>query len=150
MLNSVREIAARFRGARHPVEGARSVAMQRATLSIAESLTRDVRYAIRSLRRDMGATTFAIAIAGLGIGASPTVFSICNALLLRPLPFEEPDRLVWIANGTSETLSAQTVQVANLLDLRGSRAGRMKMSPASTRFMPPATSGSPAWGSRSG
>jgi predicted permease len=61
---------------------------------------------------------FSIAIAGLGIGASATVFSLCQALLLRPLPFDEPDRLVWIANGTSENLSAQTVQVVNLVDLR--------------------------------
>jgi putative ABC transport system permease protein len=46
------------------------------------------------------------------------VFSLCRALLLRPLPFERPERLVWIANGTSENLSGQTVQVHNLLALR--------------------------------
>jgi predicted permease len=79
---------------------------------------RDVRYAIRSLRFDKSAAVFSIAIAALGIGASATVFSICQALLLRPLPFREPERLVWIANGTSENLSAQTVQVANLVDLQ--------------------------------
>ena len=79
---------------------------------------RDVRYAIRSLRRDMGATAFIIAITALGIGASTTVFSICHALLIRPLPFREPDRLVWIANGMSENLSAQTVQVSSLLELK--------------------------------
>jgi predicted permease len=54
----------------------------------------------------------------IGIGASTTVFSLCRALLLRPLPFERPERLVWIANGTSENLSGQTVQVHNLLALR--------------------------------
>lgn len=79
---------------------------------------RDIRFAIRSLRFDKSAAVFSIAIAGLGIGASATVFSICQALLLRPLPFEKPDRLVWIANGTSENLSAQTVQVGNLIDFR--------------------------------
>jgi predicted permease len=62
--------------------------------------------------------TFAVVIAGLGIGASTTVFSITRALLFRPLPFTEPDRLVWIANGNSENLSSQTVQVSNLLELR--------------------------------
>jgi len=82
------------------------------------NVVRDVRYAIRSLRFDKSAAVFSIAIAGLGIGASATVFSLCQALLLRPLPFEDPDRLVWIANGTSENLSAQTVQVANLIELR--------------------------------
>jgi predicted permease len=59
----------------------------------------DVRYAIRNLRRDAGFATFAILIAGLGIGFSVTVFSVVNALLLRPLPFQDPERLVWISNG---------------------------------------------------
>jgi predicted permease len=74
--------------------------------------------AIRSLRRDLGAALFAVAIAGLGIGACVTVFSLCRALLFRPLPFPDPERLVWIANGTAENLSQQTVQVGNLLELR--------------------------------
>jgi predicted permease len=82
-----------------------------------DPMRRDLRYAARSLRRDLGATVFSIAIAGLGIGASTTVFGLCQALLLRPLPFREPERLVWIANGTSENLSAQTVQVSNLQSL---------------------------------
>src|SRR3954469_15364860 len=78
---------------------------------------RDLRYAVRSLRRDLAATVFSIAIAGLGIGASTTVFGLCQALLLRPLPFREPERLVWIANGSSENLSAQTTQVSNFQSL---------------------------------
>jgi len=79
-----------------------------------EALVRDVRFAARRLRRDAGMTFFAIVIGGLGIGASTTVFSLCDALLLRPLPVREPERLVWISNGTSENLSEQTAQVANL------------------------------------
>src|SRR5437773_2637085 len=82
-----------------------------------DNLVRDIRFSFRSLRRDLGATIFVIAIAGIGIGASTTVFSLCRALILRPLPFERPERLAWIANGTSENLSAQTVQVNNLRDL---------------------------------
>ena len=80
-------------------------------------MLRDLHYAARSLRRDLAATVFSIAIAGLGIGASTTVFGLCQALLLRPLPYKEPERLVWIANGTSENLSAQTTQVSNFLSL---------------------------------
>ncbi len=87
------------------------------------NLFSDLRDSVRSIRRDAAATVFIIAIAALGVGASTTVFSIVRALVLRPLPFEEPDRLVWIANGTSENLSSQTVQVNNLLEMReGSRA----------------------------
>jgi predicted permease len=92
-------------------------ATRRTSLPLVESLARDVRFACRALRRDATVATFAILIAGLGIGASTTVFSIVQALLFRPLPFAEPDRLVWIANGDSENLSAQTVQVSNLLEL---------------------------------
>ena len=83
-----------------------------------ETLLRDLRYTIRGLRRDAGFTAFVILIAGFGIGASSTVFSVVNTLLLRPLPFAEPDRLVWIANRETSGLSGQTTQVDHLLDLR--------------------------------
>ena len=82
------------------------------------SLTQDLRYTVRTLRRDAGFAVFAIAIVGLGIGASATVFSVVNTLLLRPLPFEDPDRLAWIANHDTAGLSGQTTQVGHMLDLR--------------------------------
>ena len=78
----------------------------------------DLRYTIRVLRRDAGFAAFAILIAGLGIGASVTVFSVVHTLILRPLPFAEPDRLVWIANLDTAGLSGQTTQVGHMLDLR--------------------------------
>jgi predicted permease len=81
-------------------------------------LLHDLRYTLRMLRRDAGFAAFAIAIAGLGIGASATVFSVVNTLLLRPLPFDRPDGLVWITNRDVPGLSGQTTQVGHLLDLR--------------------------------
>jgi predicted permease len=66
---------------------------------------------MRTLRRDVGFTTFAVSIIALGIGASATVFSVASALLLRPLPFRDPGRLVWIQNGRDPGLSSQTFQV---------------------------------------
>jgi predicted permease len=81
-------------------------------------LLQDLRYALRTLRRDAGFAVFAILIAGLGIGASVTVFSVVNTLLLRPLPFARPSELVWIANHDSPGLSGQTTQVGHMLDLR--------------------------------
>ena len=88
--------------------------------SAMESLLQDLRYTFRTLRRDAGFTAFAILIIGLGIGASSTVFSVLNTLLVRPLPFKDPGSLVWIANKTPEEndLSGQTVQVGRLLDFR--------------------------------
>src|SRR6516225_3649392 len=56
-------------------------------------LVQDLRHSFRGMRRDAGFTAFTILIAGLGIGASSTVFSVVNALLLRPLPFHDPGRL---------------------------------------------------------
>ena len=83
-----------------------------------DTLRQDLRYTVRTLRRDAGFATFAILIAGLGIGASATVFSVVNALILRPLPFANPDQLVWIANRDTSGLSGQTTQVGHMLDLR--------------------------------
>ena len=83
-----------------------------------ESIRQDLRYAFRTLRRDPGFTAFAILIVGLGIGASATVFSVVNAILVRPLPFRNPQELVWIYNHDSSGLSGQTTQVGHLLDLR--------------------------------
>src|SRR5574339_1065582 len=81
-------------------------------------LLQDLRYTVRTLRRDAGFATFAILIAGLGIGASVTVFSVVNTLILRPLPFADPSELVWIANRDTPGLSGQTTQVGHMLDLR--------------------------------
>ena len=80
-------------------------------------LGQDLRHSFRGMRRDAGFTAFAILIAGLGIGASSTVFSVVNAMLLRPLPFRDPGRLVWIANGENST---QTEHYADLRELNRS------------------------------
>jgi len=79
----------------------------------------DLRYALRTFRRDAGFVTFAILIVGLGVGASSTVFSVVNTLLIRPLPFHDPDHVVWIVNheDTSD-MSGRTTQVNHFLDLR--------------------------------
>src|SRR5271163_4694129 len=83
-----------------------------------DTLTHDLRYALRTLRRDAGFTLFAILILGLGIGASTTVFSVVNTLLLRPLPFHDATRLVWIANTGDDHITEWTLQVGHVQDLR--------------------------------
>lgn len=85
-----------------------------------ENWWRDVAYAFRTTRKDYGFALFAILIVGLGVGASCTIFSVLNTILIRPLPFWEPGRLVWMANHTDDTndMSAKTAQVNYLLDYR--------------------------------
>src|ERR1700685_1597421 len=85
-----------------------------------ESIMQDVRYALRTLRRDTAFAIFAILIIGLGIGASSTVFSVLDTLLVKPLPFRDPGSLVWIANRTKVNgeLSGVTLQVGRMLDFR--------------------------------
>jgi predicted permease len=83
-----------------------------------ETLIQDLRYALRTMRRDAAFAAFAITIVGLGVGASVTIFSVVDAILLRPLPFQDPSRLVWIANTGEDGLSGQTVPVNHFVDLR--------------------------------
>jgi putative ABC transport system permease protein len=81
-------------------------------------LAQDARYALRTIRRDLRFFLFAALIIGLGIGANTAVFSVMSPLVLRPLPFADSERLVWVALGTSGGMSSVTSRTSNLRDFR--------------------------------
>jgi predicted permease len=75
-------------------------------------LVQDLRYTFRTLRKDRAFTVVAVLILALGIGANVAVFSVVDTILLRPLPFGNPQRLTWIADLTGKSgASSQTYSV---------------------------------------
>ena len=97
-------------------------------------LVQDVRYALRSVRQNAGFFTTAVLIIGLGVGGSTAIFSVVNPMLLRSLPFEQPDRLVWIALSEGAGLSSQTSRTSNLTDYRRLNRSFEQMSGYSAFF----------------
>ena len=73
-----------------------------------DTLLQDVRYGIRTLIRQPGFAATAILTLALGIGATTAIFSVVNAVVLRPMPFDEPDRVMYVTNRNLKTGNRNT------------------------------------------
>ena len=95
------------------------------TGALIDTTMQDIRYGIRSLRRSLGLTMAAVVALSLGIGATTAVFSVVDAVLLRPLPYADADRLVVTLHG-----GTGPVAPGNYLDWRAQNSVFSEMGAA--------------------
>ena len=91
-----------------PVMGTRRI-------NLMTDFLQDLQYGFRTLRKTPGFTAVAVFTLALGIGANTAIFSVVNGILLKPLPYRQPDRLVWLWNGEMQTDESAN-SPANFLD----------------------------------
>lgn len=84
--------------------------------SLLERTVRDLRFAARMLLKNPAFTVVALSALALGIGATTAVFSVVDSVLLRPLPFPQPERLVMVWERPPQGKSTNVVQTQNFLD----------------------------------
>jgi putative ABC transport system permease protein len=109
-----------------------------------ESVLLDARYAARALRRSPGFTAVAVLTLALGVGVNTAIFSVVHAVMLRPLPFGAPDRLVTIfENNPARGFSEFAASDPNFLDWRAQATSWEALAASGGGDVSMATSGDP-------
>src|SRR5690349_16888591 len=83
-----------------------------------DAIVKDLKFAIRGLVKRPGFTAITLLALALGIGANTAIFSLVNAVILRPLPFPQPDRLVWVYGNIRNGGNRASVSPLDFLDYR--------------------------------
>src|ERR1051325_2580584 len=79
---------------------------RRTMADITQSIIGDIRFGARHLRRNLPLTIAALLCFALGVGANTSIFSVVNAVLFRPLPFPDSDKIVMVSEGISKLAAA--------------------------------------------
>jgi len=80
-------------------------------------IARDIRFSLRSFRRSPSFAAVTVAVLGIGVGAISLMFSTYNTVVLRPLPFPDPDRLIWVW-ATPPDMSRNSISYDDYVDYR--------------------------------
>jgi predicted permease len=99
------------------LEPAKEACRDRRRLPVVETLIRDFAFALRQLRRNPGFAAVVVLISAIGIGGVAVMFSVLWGVVLRPLPFGDPDRLVW-AEATTSAGHGNSLSAMDYFDYR--------------------------------
>src|SRR5688572_1388083 len=93
-----------------------------------EGLLRDIRYSVRSLRKQPGFSLLIVLVLAMAIASSTSIFSIVNAVILKPLSFKQPDQLVWIW-ATRKSVNRAFFSIPNFIDTRDQNQTLAEVAP---------------------
>lgn len=97
---------------------AREIYRDQRGLPMLETSLRDIRYALRTMRQNLGFTIVAVATLALGVGANTAIFSVVKAVLLNQLPYDHPERLVALGQSDGPDTHPETIGYATAYDWR--------------------------------